>query len=219
MTTVRNASISSHAGVAVAAALMSAVGTWGSLRGDRITIRAVRPQDADRLQAYIRGLSSEARRNRFLGAVSELAPARLKHLTQMDRPGEMTLLACAETREEPQMIAEAVLVKAPNSQRCEIALSVADAWQRKGVGTLLLRNLECRASMLGADFLFGDVLRTNTAMKCLARRAGFSIQTPFTDARLVEIAKDLSIRQSGSPCMAGKMPQGQTSAAGAVCPM
>jgi GNAT superfamily N-acetyltransferase len=53
-------------------------------------------------------------------------------------------------------------VKVLDSQRCEIALSVADAWQRKGVGTLLLRNLECRARRLGARFLFGDVLCTGT---------------------------------------------------------
>jgi GNAT superfamily N-acetyltransferase len=194
--------------------------TFHSLRGDRITVRALGPQDADRLQAYIiQGLSSEARRDRFLGAVSELAPARIKHLTRMHRPGEIALLACAETDREPQMIAEAILVKAPNSQRCEIALSVADAWRRKGVGTLLLRNLECRASAIGACSLFGDVLRSNTAMKCLARKAGFSIRTPFTDARLVEVTKDLSMRQSGSPCVAGKMLPGQTSAAGTICPM
>jgi hypothetical protein len=48
--------------------------------------------------------------------------------------------------------------------------------------------------------MFGDVLRTNTAMKCLACRAGFVIRSPFTDARLVEIVKDLSMPQSGLPC-------------------
>jgi hypothetical protein len=52
-------------------------------------------------------------------------------------------------------------------------------------------------------YLFGDVLRTNTAMKGLARKSGYSIGSPFTDARLIEIVKDLSpanahpVRQAG----------------------
>ncbi len=179
--------------------------TFRLRQGERITVHAIRPQDADSLQAYVRGLSSETRRNRFLGAVSELTPARVEHLIHMDRPHQVALLGFARTGAESQIVAEAMLVKAPNSRRCEIALSVADAWQRKGVGTLLLRTLECRARMLGARFLFGDVLRTNTAMKWLARRAGFSIRTTFTDARLVEVDKDLSMLQSSLLYVVGNL--------------
>jgi GNAT superfamily N-acetyltransferase len=130
-------------------------------RGEHVAVRPIRPQDAGLLQAYMRGLSSDTRRNRFLGAMSELSPTRLKEVIAMDHPGEAALLAFADAR-ETHVIAEAILVKVLGSQRCEIALSVADAWQRKGVGTLLLRNLECRARRLGARFLFGDVLCTGT---------------------------------------------------------
>jgi len=160
--------------------------------GERIALHALRPQDAARLQTYICGLSAESRRNRFLGAVNELAPRQLERLTHMNHPGELALLALADTGGEPRMVAEAMLVSAPDTRRSEIAMSVADAWQGKGLGTLLLRDLECRARMLGARYLYGDVLRTNTTMKTLARRAGFSIESPFTDARLVEIVKDVS---------------------------
>jgi hypothetical protein len=47
--------------------------------------------------------------------------------------------------------------------------------------------------------MFGDVLRTNTAMRGLAGKAGFSIRSPFTDARLVEIVKDL-MPEAVLPC-------------------
>ena len=81
-----------------------------------------------------------------------------------------------------------------------LALSVTDGWQRRGLGMLLLRLIECRARLLGARDLFGDVLRGNTAMKCLARKADFLLRTPVTDARLVEIVKDLTVPQAGPPC-------------------
>jgi len=168
--------------------------------GESVMVRAISPQDADRVQAYMRNLSVWTRRNRFLGAVSELAPTELDRLTRMNGPGELALIAFASAGGETAMIAEAVQVIAPESQRCEIALSITDAWQRKGLGTLLLSNMESRARKLGARYLIGEVLRTNDAMKGLARKAGFAIRGPFKDARLIEIVKDLSSPPTGLPC-------------------
>jgi GNAT superfamily N-acetyltransferase len=168
--------------------------------GETVVVRAIRPQDADCLQAYMRNLSAPARRNRFLGAVSELAPTELDRLTHMNGPHELALIAFARFGGETTMIAEAVQVIAPESRRCEIALSVTDAWQRKGLGTLLLSHVECRARMLGVRHVIGEILRTNEAMKALARKAGFASRSSFTDARLVEIVKDLSTPRAGVPC-------------------
>ncbi len=168
--------------------------------GEPVTMRPLRPQDAGRLQIYVQHLSPESRRNRFLGAVSELAPTELERLSHMQRAGELALMAFLDESGEAAMIGEAIQVTEGDHGRCEIALSVAEGWRRRGLGTLLLRNLECRARVLGVRYLIGDVLRTNTAMKGLARKSGFSVRSPFTDARLIEIVKDLSVPQSGSPC-------------------
>ena len=168
--------------------------------GEAVAVRPIRRDDAGRLQAYLRGLSAQRRRNRFLGAVSELSPREIERLAGMDRPGELALVAFADCGREPEMIAEAIHVLAPETGRCEFALSVADAWQRRGLGTLLLRLIECRARLVGARHLFGDVLRDNAAMKGLARKRSFLLRGPVADARLVEIVKDLTLPQSGAPC-------------------
>jgi GNAT superfamily N-acetyltransferase len=168
--------------------------------GASVLVRSIRPQDAGLLQAYLRRLSAESRRSRFLGALNELSPRALARLVQMDCTGACALLAFAGTGPDAAMIGEAMTVIAPDSRRGEIALSVLDAWQGRGVGTLLLQNIECRARRLGARHLFGDVLRTNAAMKGLARKAGFSVRSPFTDARLVEIVKDLSLAPASALC-------------------
>jgi GNAT superfamily N-acetyltransferase len=167
--------------------------------GEAVTVRPIRLDDAGRFQAYLRVLSVHSRRNRFLGAVSELPPREIERLAAMDRPGELALVAFAD-RGGPEMIAEAIHVIAPETSRCEFALSVADAWQRRGLGTLLLRLIECRARLIGARHLFGDVLRDNAAMKGLARKRSFALRGPVADARLVEIVKDLTAPQSGPPC-------------------
>ena len=168
--------------------------------GERITIRVVGPQDAGALQAYFRGLSNETRYRRFLGALAELTASQLARLVAMDGPNELALLAFAETADTSFLVGEAVLAGIPGSARSEMAVSVADAWQHRGVGAALLADLECRARMRGARYLYGDVLRTNTPMKNFARKAGFALRSPFTDARLIEISKDLAMTAPDLPC-------------------
>jgi acetyltransferase len=174
----------------------------GLAGGKLISVRAAVPSDAGRLQAYVRGLSGKARHNRFLGSISELTPAQLERIVRMNRPHALALLAFAPADLDQGPIGEAMLVMEPGSARAEIALSVADGWQGKGVGTMLLQDLERQARMIGARYLFGDVLRTNSAMKALARKAGFAIRSRFADARLVGIVKELftPARGAKSPC-------------------
>lgn len=168
--------------------------------GQPVLVRPIRPQDAAGLQSYFQELSGESRRNRFLGTVSQVAPAVLARLTGGRRADQAGFVAFAAGDQSP--IGETVQVTACAATRSEIALSVVDAWQRRGLGLLLMQHIECEARRLGTRHLFGDVLRTNTAMKGLARKAGFSIASPFTDARLIEIVKDLSPTQPGPLCRA-----------------
>jgi GNAT superfamily N-acetyltransferase len=168
--------------------------------GERITLRVVRPQDAGALQTYFRGLSAESRYRRFLGALAELTASQLARLVAMDGPDELAVLAFAQGGDTSCLVGEAVLASTPGSARSEFALSVADAWQRRGVGTALVADLECRARMRGARHLYGDVLRANTPMKNLARKAGYASRSPFTDARLIEIGKDLAAAAPDLPC-------------------
>ncbi len=168
--------------------------------GDRILIRVVCPQDAEVLRVYFGGLSGESRYRRFLGALAELTAKQLARFTEMGGPDEIAVLAFARARDASHLVGEAVLARMPGSARSEFALSVTDAWQRKGVGAALLADIECRARVRGARYLYGDVLRTNTPMKNLARKAGFALRSPFTDARLIEIGKDLSATAPELPC-------------------
>lgn len=168
--------------------------------GEPVNVRPIRPHDADALRDFFRGLSGQSRRNRFLGAVNELPPCEIARFAGMDQPDQLALVAFVGRDRYATIIAEAIYVIAPKSTRCEFAVSVTDAWQRRGLGTLLLRLVECRARLTGARHLFGDVLCTNDPMKGFARAMGFLLRSPVTDARLVEVVKDLGLPQIGTPC-------------------
>jgi len=165
--------------------------------GARVTIRTACPWDAGRLQDYVRGLSPPSRYDRFLGPVNELSPMELERISGPD-DGHGTLVAEMKVAGARSVIGEARYA-ASGPLSWEIALSVSDGWRGRGLGTLLLEYLECRARSLGLRALVGDVLRSNEPMRTLARKAGFGTGVP-ADARLVRIVKDISGARVGTPC-------------------
>jgi GNAT superfamily N-acetyltransferase len=172
--------------------------------GVRVTVRPVCPRDAGGVQEYLRGLAPSSRYDRFLGPVNELSPAELERVTHGDGR-HMSLIAETTVGGACMVIGEARSAVAADGLTAEIAVSVADAWRGRGVGVLLLQHLECRVRGLGARTLVGDVLRSNAAMKKLARKTGFDMTGVPADARLVRIVKDIS---------APELPCAQLTAAG-----
>jgi GNAT superfamily N-acetyltransferase len=62
-------------------------------------------------------------------------------------------------------------------RRAEVALVVADSYQRRGLGTILLRKLAEIASSCGIAVLEAYVLSDNVRMMDLLRDCGISLQT------------------------------------------
>jgi GNAT superfamily N-acetyltransferase len=158
--------------------------------GECVMVRPARPGDAENLQSYVRGPFATSRYNRFFGPLRELPPAELARVTDMNGPSRVTLIA-EIGGSKPFVIGElryAVLSDAA----CEFAISVADDWHRKGLGNLLLGDLQCRVRSLGVESLVGDVLRSNATMLAFAHKAGFDIAPRSDDPRAVRIVKDIS---------------------------
>jgi acetyltransferase len=152
-----------------------------------IAIRPIARQDQDAFQTFVRGLSPESRTNRFLYPLQELAPASLQALTQPDQARHVGLVAV----EGERIVGEGRFVALGTSERGELALAVADDWQRQGLGARLLGALSGAALRTGIAFLEGEVLRTNVAMLKLMRRAGFRVSICPGDATLAIVERDL----------------------------
>lgn len=172
--------------------------------GAGVQVRPAAPRDESVIQAYIGGLSSKSRFDRFHGALNELPAAELHRMTHQVDARQQTLIAEALSDDDTaaRMIGEARYAVMPDGRSCEFAVSVAEAWRRRTLGMQLLRNLAWRAKRFGVRYLVGDVLRTNAAMTALARKTGFRITAPIADDRLLRITKDLSLPDAGPACEA-----------------
>jgi RimJ/RimL family protein N-acetyltransferase len=153
-----------------------------------VAVRPMEQRDIESLQSYIRGLSRASRHNRFLGALNELSLAELKRLSDLDHSLEAALIAETQSVSTRRVIGEARYAMITDAT-CEVALSVSDSWQRRGLGTALLRMLESRAQALGARCIVAEALHSNEAVKALTANLGFRIRSVVNDARLVRMVK------------------------------
>ena len=142
--------------------------------GRLVTLRAVRAQDADRLQAAIRGLSAESRHFRFFSAMKELTPALLDRATHPDATRELQLVAVAGTADQEEIIGGARYAAVAIDGDCEFAVAVVDAWQGLGLARSMLETLIRVAGDRGFARMEGYILASNVAMLLLAARLGFA---------------------------------------------
>ncbi len=167
--------------------------------GRRLRVRFVLPDDADTIQTYVRGLSTNSRHNRFRSALLELPPRELDRAIHVDEDDRFALLAEMMDGATPVVVGE-VRYKLHPDRSVELGISVADAWHGQGIGRALLSNLECRAAALGGNWLFGDTLRSNGEMLALAKALGFVLLHTPDDWSQVRFSKPIVQSPEAIPC-------------------
>jgi acetyltransferase len=160
--------------------------------GTVVTVRTAHPGDADMIQSYIRGLSPDSRRSRFLWALNELSPPELHRVTHSSER-QFTLVAETVAGGRRTMIGEARSAVAPDGRFAEVSLSVAETWRRNTLGTQMLGIVMDRVRDLGVDYLTADALRSNGAVTALARKMGFGFGPLPADARLIQLITKISL--------------------------
>jgi GNAT superfamily N-acetyltransferase len=101
--------------------------------GRAVTIRPIRPEDAEIEQDFVRHLSEESRYSRFMSQLHELSASKLKYFTDIDYDRHLALIAVAVEGDREIEIGVARYVGLPKHDRCEFAIAVDDAWQGSGV--------------------------------------------------------------------------------------
>jgi acetyltransferase len=152
------------------------IDTVGLPDGQRVVVRPVLPQDEALTDAYFRDLRAASRYDRFLGPMRALPAGLLEHLTHIDYSSHLALVAEVFVDGQETVIAEARYARGEDKTSAEFAVSVADAWQGKGLATLLLGKIGRHAANAGVRRFHGETLASNERLLRLARRAGFTVR-------------------------------------------
>ena len=165
---------------------------WELLDGTQISVRPIRPEDAQIERDFVRNLSPQAKYFRFMHALHELTQEMLIRFTQIDYDREMAFIAVVQQDGKDIEIGVARYVMNPDHHSCEFALVVADEWRKKGIGSYLMTQLMHAAKNRGFDTMMGEVLADNEHMLDLARRLGFTQHTHDEDPGITVVNKYLS---------------------------
>jgi RimJ/RimL family protein N-acetyltransferase len=159
--------------------------------GVAITLRAIRPDDRERLRRAFSHLDPGTIYTRFFGAKRELSEAELTAATEVDFDVVVALVAVLDS--DPEAIiggGRYVRSTGPRSPDAEVAFTVEEDYQGLGLASLILRELAAIAKAAGVVRFIAEVLPANTAMLQVFRRSGLAMSSRTEDG-VVRVALDL----------------------------
>jgi acetyltransferase len=167
------------------------VNQWQLADGTDITIRPIRPEDAELVQKFVHDLSEESKYFRFMNSMQELTETMLVRFTQIDYSREMALIAVTQEQDREIELGVARYAINPDGDTCEFALVVADNITGKGLGQKLMVSLMEAGRASGLKTIEGEVLKNNHNMLKLTSRLGFSSKISDDDPGIVKVSKAL----------------------------
>ena len=145
--------------------------------GTRILMRPLRLEDREDLVRGFEKLSMDSRRYRFLTPLRKLTDYQLKSLIEVDNPNHVAIGVKDIGRWGKPGIGVARFVRLESEPLiAEFAITVIDAYQNRGLGTLLLEILMTLAHDRGIEVLRGFLLADNMAVIRLLERFGARIK-------------------------------------------
>ncbi|HYF20785.1 MAG TPA: GNAT family N-acetyltransferase [Ramlibacter sp.] len=153
-----------------------------------VAIRPIRPDDLARELAFVQGLSRRTGYQRLMSS-RRLTMAELRRFTTIDPEHEAALVAVADHGRRQVGVARYV---EQETGEAEFALVLADDWQGRGLGRVLLEQLIDTARAHGLRALVGTTFSQNVPMLALARKLGFRTRRVPGNAIETELRLDLA---------------------------
>jgi len=138
--------------------------------GDLVRIRQVRPEDVPALtRAYAR-LSEESRYLRFFTAMPELSEPMLRAAVEIDEDHEALVALSVISGEIVGVCRYSRRPDRPDT--ADLAVTVADAWQGRGLGSAMLARLSALALEAGIVYFHVEILAENRAVLDMLPKLG-----------------------------------------------
>jgi acetyltransferase len=147
--------------------------------GTTATLRPIKPEDEPLLAAFHHTVSERSVQSRFQKSLrldERIAHDRLTRICFNDYNREIALVVehRANRKQEPEIIAVGRLSRRHGRNEADLSLLVSDVWQRRGLGTMLIKRLVQVAKDEKLDRVSLRTQGDNAAMEKIGERLGFS---------------------------------------------
>ena len=161
--------------------------------GAAVTLRAVRRDDGPRIREAFHKLEPETVYTRFFGYKADVSDTELKRITEVDFERDVALLVTIRLGAKEIVVGGAsyFAVDAGDPPRsAELAFTVEEDYQGRGMGGMLLRHLAGIAREKGILTLEADVLASNQGMLGVFRAGGLPMELR-RDADVIHVTLSL----------------------------
>ena len=156
-------------------------------------IRPIRADDKELLAGALHNLSETSIQRRFLSPKPRFTRAELRYLTEVDGWNHVALVVEAPTHPARSLIAVARYVRDPLApDTAEAAIVVGDVFQRRGLGSLLARELALRARMRGVRRFTATMASDNRPARRLLEKLTHHLEGHPAGNGVSELSLDLA---------------------------
>lgn len=139
--------------------------------GTVCNVRPIRGEDEPLIYEFFKTLSEETLVYRFCQPLTYIPHEKLVRYCQVDYDRELAFVAQRE--DEKAIIGDVRISKLPDLENAEVSILVADQWQGKGVGSMLMDYCLDIAKEVGLTTIWMEILKNNARMLAFARKYDF----------------------------------------------
>ena len=144
--------------------------------GTQISFRPIHPTDEPRMRDLFYRLSEATMYYRFMGHQKRVPRRQIQDFVYIDHRSDVTIVGTVPEADGEQIIAIGSYYLDPKTNLAEVAFTVGDNWQVKGIGSFLLRYLGHIARRNGIRGFTAEVLRENKAMSAVINKSNCKVQ-------------------------------------------
>jgi GNAT superfamily N-acetyltransferase/acyl CoA:acetate/3-ketoacid CoA transferase beta subunit len=148
-----------------------------SFKGVEIRFRPIKPSDERLLREFFYSHSADTVYQRYHSPLKSLTPQQIQKLCTLDYDREMALVGFTQEEGSDRMAAVGRYVLDRATGLAEVAFTIHDNLQCRGIGTWLLQRLIETARARGIRGFVGYVLSSNVRMLNLFHRCGFAVES------------------------------------------
>jgi len=161
--------------------------------GAAVLIRPIRADDKRMLSDGLRRLSADSVQRRFLTPKRSFSRAELRYLTEVDGRDHVALVAEYPAEPVRRLIAVARFVRlADDPEAAEVAITVADDWQGRGLGSQLTALLAAEARRLGIRRFTATMAADNVAAHRLMAKLTDHMEQHYVGSGVDELVLDIA---------------------------
>jgi len=147
--------------------------------GTQIVYRPIHPTDEPRMRDLFYKLSDASKYYRFMGHQKRVPRSQIDDFVYIDHRSEVCVIGVLPSASGDEIIAVGNYYLDPKTNKAEVAFTVADHWQRRGIGSFMLKHLMRMARRNGISGFTAEVLAENRGMQTVFNRSGLKVKSQY----------------------------------------